>query len=144
MPWGLYDTGPPRFERGALAIVCLEGDAAHRARARGYVPRGDCASGLAPIVKEIVALPGDVVVVREDGTRVCAEYGGTAWVSADLRGRPLSRRQIGSRVLQDGEYWLLGMRRQVSWDSRYFGVVEKDQIIGSATPWLTWNGLPRP
>ena len=45
---------------------------------------------------------------------------------------------------QPGEIWVLGLDRQVSWDSRYYGPVPLDRIRAGALPVLTFGANPRP
>lgn len=140
MPRGLYRQTPPRLERGAWAVVCLEGDAARLGRERGYLRRGDCPSGVMPVVKEIVAVPGDCVRVERSGLVVNGrELPGTALLLRDSEGRPLPHARLGERRLADDELWVVGRSSPRSWDSRYFGVVGAQQIRGTAAPWLTWE-----
>ena len=37
----------------------------------------------------------------------------------------------GSRVLKDGEYWMMGTK-YLSFDSRYWGPIKEDQIVARA------------
>jgi conjugative transfer signal peptidase TraF len=140
MPRGLYRETPPRFERGALAIVCLEGAAARFGRERGYLPRGDCPTGVMPVVKQIVALPGDRVEIEQSELKVNGHpVPNTALLARDTLGRPLPHVPVGEHRLGKDEYFVLGRASPRSWDSRYFGVVSLRQIHGCVAPWLIWK-----
>lgn len=140
MPRGLYRATAPRLERGAWAVVCLEGGAARLGRERGYLPRGDCPSGAMPVVKEIVAVPGDLVSVHRSGLTVNGrEVPGTALLWRDTQGRPLPHVRLGEHRIGEEAFWVLGRASPRSWDSRYFGAVSKRQIRGTVAPWLTWE-----
>ncbi len=138
MPKGLYrEKAPRRLERGAWAVVCLEGATARLGRERGYLPRGDCPSGVTPVVKEIAAVPGDWVRIERSGLLVNGlELPGTALLLRDSDGRPLPHIRLGERRLAEDEFWVLGRSSPRSWDSRYFGAVASRQIVGTVTPWL--------
>jgi type IV secretory pathway protease TraF len=57
-------------------------------RERGYLPRGDCPSGVMPIVKKIVAVPGDRVRIERPGLEINGRgLPGTTILSTDTQGR---------------------------------------------------------
>ena len=87
----------------------------------------------ATFVHRIVALPGDRVevragVVRIDGRRLEEDY-----VERGRMGGPSFR----SQVIPDDKYVVLGDNRAQSCDSRAWGLVDRDDIIGPkiATYW---------
>lgn len=97
---------------------------------RHYLPRG------VPLLKEIGAVDGQFVCVRDgnvsiDGVPV-----------AQTRQRDGAGRELTSwnecRALADGELFLLGHHSDVSFDSRYFGPIARDAVLGKATPLWTW------
>jgi conjugative transfer signal peptidase TraF len=140
MPRGLYRETAPCLERGALVMVCLEGAPARLGRERGYLPRGDCPSGVMPIVKEIVAVLEDRVNVDRSGLTVNGRpIPGTALLARDTLGRPLPHVAPGELRLSEDEFFVLGRASPRSWDSRYFGIVSLQQIHGSVAPWLIWK-----
>lgn len=65
-PVGVYRelTGPSR--RGDLALLCLPPNIESLARARRYLSAGSCAGGSSPVLKQVVALPGDEVELRQN------------------------------------------------------------------------------
>jgi signal peptidase I len=98
---------------------------------RGAEPCGAPAGST--FVHRIVGEPGDRVEVREgvvllDGRRLSESY-----VEAERRGGNSLRPQ----VVPDGEYLVLGDNRAQSCDSRVWGFVPRDRIIGPkiATYW---------
>jgi signal peptidase I len=103
-------------------------------------------------VKRVVGLPGDVVELRRNRLLINsreAEYqplgsqpDGAVLVGEDLGGRmhPLvltpgarSRSSFGPVTVPEGRYFLMGDNRDLSFDSRHFGFVERDRIVGRAT-----------
>ena len=113
------------------------------------------------LVKRVVALPGDQVELRDNQlwlngkpaqyrpiTAVAIHFidhpPSPASILAEesldqrphpvmwLPGRP-SRSTFGPLVIPEGKYFLMGDNRDNSFDSRFFGTVARDQIIGQAT-----------
>ena len=81
------------------------------------------------MIQKIVAKTGDVIDITESGILInnklminskSLEY------AKNLNLQPLP---IGyHRLLYDGEFWVMGVS-QYSVDSRYFGVINQDQIL---------------
>jgi len=96
---------------------------------RGYLPFD------LPVIKRVWAGPGD---------RICAENGTLAATNqtpiqakfADSLGREMPV-WAGCRALQDGEYLLISNDVQGSFDGRYFGPVQEEQIVGRVR--LVWG-----
>ena len=137
-PLGFYRVGPPRLARGELALVCLPAPVEDLGLVRGYLPKGDCPGGSSPVLKQIVALPGDTVELTEAFLAV----NGRVLVQAPLRqsdslGRALEHAPLGTRGLAPGQAWVLGVNPARSWDSRYFGPIPIGSIVGTGRPLLT-------
>ncbi len=139
MPFGLYQRTSPALVRGEWVAVCLDGEAARIARERRYVIAGSCASGVTEIVKRIAAIPGDRIVLGQGGVRVNGEpIAGSQLLDRDSQGEPLAHAEEGEFVLADDSYWVMGTNVRRSWDSRYFGSIEREQIVGGALPLWTF------
>lgn len=134
MPVGLYRlqrvSGP--IPRGATVQVCAPDGIARLGAQRGYLPAGGCASGRAPLLKIVVAVPGDVVVVGERATTVNGRpLVPSSRARRDGRGRRLPAIPAGRYVLGPDELWLW-TPYALSWDSRYFGPVPRRNVRGVA------------
>lgn len=134
-PVGVYRELPGPSRRGDLALLCLPSGIESLGRARSYLSAGSCGSGSSPVLKQVVALPGDEVEVRQDFFAV----NGRMLDRSELRdvdsiGRPLAHVPLGHRKVPDGEAWVLGIYRERSWDSRYFGPIPIESIIGRVEP----------
>lgn len=120
---------------GDMVFVCLPRSAlVDEARARGYLRRGLCVSGYAPLIKTVVAVAGQKVeigqTVRIDGE----EIPHSVLAGQDGMGRPLmaarSERIPSGHVFLNSPY-------PGSWDSRYFGSVPVSSVVGLAREVLT-------
>jgi type IV secretory pathway protease TraF len=65
MPVGLYLQTETTLERGSTVLVCLPDAITRVGRSRGYLPAGGCPNDSSPVVKQVLALPGDVVELHE-------------------------------------------------------------------------------
>lgn len=128
VPIGFYLVLARHSRVGDYVLFGLSADIQHFAERRGYITRST------PLLKQIVAV---------EGQRVC-RFGGLVTVrrqrvivalQADRVGRPLPVWR-GCRRLSSRKVFLLGSDLE-SFDSRYFGPVDRDRIIGAAIPIIT-------
>ncbi|BEV11939.1 S26 family signal peptidase [Asticcacaulis sp. DW145] len=127
VPIGFYIASPVRqVQMGDLVVARLPKAARDLAGARRYVP------ATVPVLKHVAARAGDAV---------CA-------IDADIRinGKPVAVRRLrdnlnrslpwwqGCRRLRADEVFLLNTAAPDSFDSRYFGPVSRDHVIGKARP----------
>ncbi len=127
VPVGLYIVMSRPVHIGDYVLIRLSGTMQVLAERRGYI------GAHTPVLKRVTAMEGD---------RVCRS-GRAAWIAerqvvialgTDRAGKPLPVWQ-GCHQLQDGQLFVLGTHSQ-SFDSRYFGPVDRYQVIGMATPLL--------
>lgn len=118
---GCTSRPPERIERGDVVVFDGSGT--------GFLPEG------APprkYVKRVVGLPGETVagsdggVVTVDGKPVEEPY-------ADLTDSP----RFGPARVPEGEYFLLGVNRDASSDSRFDGTVPHANVLGTCDRILT-------
>ncbi|MBB3105178.1 S26 family signal peptidase [Azomonas macrocytogenes] len=85
------------------------------------------------MVKILAAMPGDVVEVTADQlVKVNGHEVGKGLPHAERLGRTVAS-FVGKAVLTPQTYWFMGNSPQ-SFDSRYWGGVNDEQIIGRAYP----------
>ncbi|MEO5326378.1 conjugative transfer signal peptidase TraF [Mesorhizobium sp. CC13] len=121
---------------GDLVFICPPGTAQFaEARARGYLRRGLCSAGVAPLIKTVIAIEGQRIEidtdVRVDGRRI-SESG---VVSKDGKGRALDAHAGG--IVPAGNVFLHSPY-SASWDSRYFGPIPASGVLGLAEEVLTY------
>jgi signal peptidase I len=135
----LIDKISPRFsnfQRGDIVV---------------FQPPAGFGQGGVPFIKRVIGLPGDTVSL-ENGHVFVTVAGGSpvrideAYVIRDSNGAaaPTVCRDpecTSSWVVPAGSYFVLGDNRTVSQDSRYFGPIARDLIVGRA--WLRYFPLDR-
>ena len=110
-------------ERGDLVAARLPDDAGRLADARGYLPAG------LPVIKTIGAVGGDEVCWTGQAVSLPGGHR-LRLLDKDSAGRPLPRRSTGCVTLRPEEVFLASDRIPGSFDSRYFGPVDADLVIG--------------
>ena len=137
----LVDKLTPRFDtykRGDIVV---------------FHPPADWGREDTPYIKRVIGQPGDVVEIRDDGLVYIDDVAiDEPYVYSDEPGGPAqattSQLEQATWTIGEGEYFLMGDHRSNSADSRTFGTVATDRIIGRA--WLrywpidTFGVLPTP
>jgi signal peptidase I len=82
-----------------------------------------------PYIKRVIGLPGDTVEIKDgtvsiNGTPINEPY--------ILQEPPQNNKDYGPTVLSDDEYFVLGDNRNNSSDSRSWGPIKRNDIIGKA------------
>lgn len=132
VPLGLYRIAPGHAAQvGELIAVRPSPTLETFMAERRYVERH------VPLLKPVAAVAG--ATVCRIGLRVTID-GRTAATALprDRFGRPLPRWQ-GCRRLGANELFLIAPDSAASFDSRYFGPVTRDRVIGRALPVWTWR-----
>lgn len=76
-------------------------------------------------VKRIVGLPGDVVEVKDNKF-----YRNGVPIKEDYIKEPMTSENFKEYLLNEDEYFVLGDNRNNSRDSRYFGPINEEYIVG--------------
>ncbi|UKV13233.1 S26 family signal peptidase [Thalassospiraceae bacterium SW-3-3] len=125
-PVGFYRMVSGAPQKGDFVLVRLPKPVSQLANSRHYIPAN------VPLVKRIAATARDHVcahlhVILINGHAVARQ------LERDSSGRKLPLWQ-GCRLLQEGEYFLLMPEAPASFDSRYFGPVMRENLIGRLAP----------
>ena len=125
MPMGYYLTYPQQhFDTGDRVVLQPARESRHFARRHGY------AGHSRPMLKEIRAQAGDFVCIR-DKALIINQHQRYQRYQYDRKGQPLPRPTL-CRRLRSGEYIVIGTSSPYSFDSRYNGIVQQQQIIAKA------------
>jgi conjugative transfer signal peptidase TraF len=127
LPVGLYKVTSDRS--ADLVEFCPTEPYASLAAERGYRSEGSCPDGGAPLMKPIVAQPGDMVEISSRGFAVNGKaLPNSAPLNVDTEGRRLQHWPIGKYRVETGTVWVISSYNPRSFDSRYFGPVREDRI----------------
>lgn len=83
-----------------------------------------------PLIKRVIGLPGELVEVRQNYVYINGEMLSEDYLPV------LRQRNYGPYLVPEGEIFVMGDNRNVSNDSRYFGAVSIEQIVGKA--WVSY------
>ena len=125
----------------------------HRGDIVVFHPPSTTASSPTPYIKRVIGVPGDIVEIRDDGLVYIDDVAlEEPYLYGDEPGGVPQATTVSleqaSWTMAAGEFFLMGDHRSDSADSRVFGPVAADQIIGRA--WLrywpldTFGVLARP
>jgi conjugative transfer signal peptidase TraF len=136
LPLGLYIV---TSNAGAnLVEFCPVQPFASLAILRGYRDQGACQDGGSPLLKPIVAKPGDLVQFSERGISVNSKLlPNTEPLTKDTKGRTLKSWPFGRYAVQPGSVWVGSSYNRRSFDSRYFGPIPTNTIRKHLRPLLT-------
>lgn len=136
LPLGLYVAGT--YANAALVEFCPAEPFASLAIRRGYRDAGGCADGGAPLLKPAVAQPGDTVELTEQGIAVNGKLlPKTLPLVKDTLGRTLEHWPFGQYAVSEGSVWVASSYSARSFDSRYFGPVDRRSIRERLRPLFT-------
>ena len=140
IPVGLYWTSSQPVAKGAYVLFCPpEANVFEVAKARGYIGAGFCPGGYGFMMKRVVAAYGDTVSIADDGVRVNAVLMPLSVpLRMDKAGRPLVHFGSSRFSLDGSNVLLMSDVTGASFDSRYFGPIDRRQIKAVLTPVITW------
>lgn len=137
LPLGFYaTTDDPSAD---LIEFCPAEPFASESASRGYRTRGfTCPDGAVPLMKPVVARPGDIVIVSPDGLIVNGRLlRKTKPAASDGSGRPLTAWPLGLYGVKRSTVWVASTYNAGSYDSRYMGPIQTSQIRRRLRPlWL--------
>ena len=137
MKVGLYIKQNGAVGKGDIVSFCLKDPYKKIALERNYLGTGSKCSGADPLIKEVIAAPGDNVILTDEYIKVNKNKYAFPTSHFDSLHRPLASYPRGKYLHTQG-YWLIGANSQKSWDSRYFGPVSRGDILTKLKPLLVW------
>jgi conjugative transfer signal peptidase TraF len=135
LPRGLYIETHERIGRGSLVVECLPLSLATFAMQRGWLGKGSCASGVMPILKQVAAVAGDEVEITDAYVAVNGQMlWRTRTLHLDSQGRWVPAVPRGTRMLKEGEVFLMATSIPNSWDGRYTGPAQLSDLVATVQP----------
>lgn len=144
LPIGLYRIVDDHISRGAYVAFCPpHSDVFEMAVARGYINPGNCPGGYGQLLKRVFAVAGDTVAIDQLGIVVNGKLlPNSAPLGIDALGAALPQYRY-TAMLSESEYLLLSDLNPQSFDARYFGVIDRTQILHVVRPILTFSVNPK-
>ncbi|MHA7778054.1 conjugative transfer signal peptidase TraF [Roseibium sp. M-1] len=140
-PLGLWriETLPREVRLGDTLFICppVNAPAIELARERLYLPAGLCDGGMAPLIKTVVALPGQTIAIEGGQVSIDGERLAHSSIQAtDGQGRALTPFTGG--VVPAGALFVHS-DYVASFDSRYFGPIPAGGTLGLAREVFTFQ-----
>ena len=134
LPLGLYIR---TLADSDYVTFCLDDDMGRMALKRRYVSSGSCSYGGAPLLKKVVARPGDTVHLDDRGISVNGKLlENTEPRMTDSLGRQMKIYPFGTYVVQPGTFWVASTYDNRSFDSRYIGELQDGRLLMRVKPLL--------
>ena len=139
IPLGLYQLTNEPLVKGAYVLLCPPpAPVFEMAKARGYVGAGFCPGGYGQLMKRLVAAKNDKVTISAEGVAVNGQLLPMSKpIKLDGGGRSLPHYDK-SWVLGSTEILVMSDSNSGSFDGRYFGSIQRAQIVGVIHPVFTW------
>ena len=123
-----------------LVLFCApQTRAFNQAFQRHYLGVGSCPGQTLPLLKPAVAVPGDTVILSDEGVQVNNGklLANSRRLQIDSQSRPLTTIKNGAYKVQPNELWVISTYSSHSFDSRYFGPINSQNVQGIVTPFWT-------
>ncbi len=132
MPIGFYiKLKTIAVHNGDTVAACLPNKIGKIGLENHYLARGSCSNGSVPVLKKVIAIPGDSVSINNQFITVNNLFYPAPRQTKDNHGHHVEKVIRNGRYFSTNSYWLYGANDPIdSWDSRYYGGVTRQHIIG--------------
>jgi conjugative transfer signal peptidase TraF len=137
MKLGFYVKSNSPIHHGDTVAFCLPDSYKTLGLNRHYLQTGAQCDRTVSLIKEVIAVPGDHVILSNGFVEVNGIKYFYQTSFKDSEGRALGVYPRGDYPKTQG-YWMIGTQAKNSWDSRYWGPVLNDKILYKLKPILTW------
>ena len=139
IPLGVYQLSNEPLIKGAYVLFCPPpAPVFAMAMASGYLGAGFCPGGYGQLMKRLAAAKNDRVTITAEGVAVNGQRLPLSKpIKLDGGGRPLPH-YAKSWVLDSDEVLVMSDSNSGSFDGRYFGPIQRAQIVGVIRPVFTW------
>ena len=139
-PLGFYKVSKSSsYKQGDLVSFCaVPSKMIERMTKQGYTQKNSlCPNQTPQLLKKILGLEGDRVEIKKAVFINNQKIKNSKIFIKDSNGNLLTIQP--SQSIKRGYFWAMSDYNERSFDSRYFGQVPLKNIVGIATPILTWN-----
>jgi conjugative transfer signal peptidase TraF len=134
MKEGIYIRAYGAIKRGDIVAACLPEPYKTIGLKNLYIEKGSKCDGADPVIKKIIAVPGDDVILDDNYIIVNNTRLPFKTLHKDSSERVLNI-YPRCRYLRTNGYWLIGTDSPKSWDSRYWGFIKKEHILYGLKKW---------
>jgi len=140
IPKGIYIKSRKTMEKGDFVIFCPPNNGIFEmALERHYLPRGYCSIGSAFLFKQIAGEEGDEITSNRQGVIVNkVRLPLSKPFTQDALGMKLPHFIAENYKLKKTELLLMSVQNPLSFDARYFGLINKSKIISVVKPIFVW------
>ena len=139
-PLGFYKISKSnQYKKGVLVSFCaVPSKMIDKIIEQGYTQRNSlCPNQTPQLLKKILGLEGDIVEIQRTVSINNQSIKNSRIFKQDRSGNLLPIQP--SQNIKKGYFWAMSDYNNKSFDSRYFGQVPLENIIGIATPIITWD-----
>jgi conjugative transfer signal peptidase TraF len=139
-PLGFYKISKSnQYKKGDLVSFCaVPSKIIDRMIKQGYTQKNSlCPNQTPQLLKKILGLEDDNITMNSVVLLNNQPIKNSRVFTKDRKGNLLSIQP--SQTIEKGNFWAMSDYNEKSFDSRYFGQVPLKNIIGRATPIMTWN-----
>jgi conjugative transfer signal peptidase TraF len=135
MPRGIYRKVSESPQKGDMVLIQLPHEWSRFGLSRNYVRPNFDGSRQRRTLKYYIAGEGDSVAISSDGIEVNGELVEfSAQLAKDTIGRDMPRLDLQTQILEEGEFLVLSHQLENGYDSRYYGVLEGESLVGKMLP----------
>lgn len=134
IPIGFYriESSFSNIKQGDYISFCLSNAVAKIGMQRGYTHSGSCKNGSEELIKEVIAVPGDTVILSDDRFIVSSLSSKITYIAPSKtidKNHLYVYRFIKNGIYHSKGYWVYGFNSpKYSWDSRYYGEIPQENV----------------
>jgi len=132
---GVYMKSAKEIKHGDIVAFCLSEPYKSIGLKSQYIEKGRNCDGTDPLIKEVIAIPGDKVILSNTFITINNKKYPYKTLFMDSNGHNLAYYPRGTYF--SSGYWLIGSNSPKSWDSRYWGPINTHQVLYKVIPIFT-------
>lgn len=142
LPYGIYRSTDLNYQKGTIIRFCLDKDNAKLSLDREYVAASVNFSGCPyhhqALMKPIAGVAGDKLKIDNQQIWVNGKaLPNVTILTYDGDNRAMPKVSL-PEIIPPDHFLVIASYHPYSWDSRYYGLITKQQILGAVIPVWTW------